>query len=112
MKKMYESTGRWSDTFEQFNVNTSDILTHLIKEAAKCDRFSSDLFIDWNHVDDDLKNRCLESKQYLIGFRDMGVDHKSFIEARGIDSEVYRAVYQLDIEVSFPDIKMTLYKIR
>ena len=117
MEKIYQATGSWVTSYENenegiFDVNYSSILTHLIKEAAKCESYASDLFVDWKSIDKSLRNKELKSNYYLFGFRNMGVDHRSYVEVRGIDSEEYRSVYHLDVEVNFPDIKMTLYKIK
>ena len=44
-------SGFWSDSWHKWDINYSSILTLLIKEAAKCKRYSSDLFIDWRSID-------------------------------------------------------------
>lgn len=112
MRKLILSTnGTWSECFNRFSINTSDILTILIKEAAKCNRFSSDLFIDWLILNNNLSNNQYAGQTLLFGFRENGVDHNAFVECRikSHDLQEYRDIYRLEIKVNFPDITMELY---
>ena len=62
------------------------ILDVLIKEAANCESYASDLFISWEYIMMDIRKASeLSYKQgftYYFGFRNLGVDHESFIQAR------------------------------
>ena len=97
---------------EQFAINYSEILTCLIKEAARCRRCSGDLFFEWRDIDLSLQNKNLSSNKYLFGFRETGIDNTYFVKKEGIESEKYNSVYQLDINVYYPELKMALYKLR
>lgn len=84
-------------------INYSDILTKLIQEAGRwCRRYASDLFIDWEVIDRHIKERTIRSGSYLFGFREDGVDDKTYILHRyNADEprETYRAIWRLDIVV-------------
>ena len=101
-----------------YDVNYSGILSRLIQEAGRfCESFASDLFIDWQAV-----LRFIEraeegdSKSYLFGFRQSGVDHDAFIfsyyeEAKAYASYRYRSMWRLDIECVADSIEMTLGRV-
>lgn len=81
------------------NINMSSIYSLLIKEAAKCDHYASDVVIDIESVEEQLKN-AQTSWDYFFGFRDMGVDGPSFVKIRlekaaSMDETPYRALYRL-----------------
>lgn len=84
-------------------INYSDILTKLIQEAGHwCRRYASDLFIDWEVIDRQIKDRTIQSGSYLFGFREDGVDDKTYILHRynaNEPRETYRAIWRLDIVV-------------
>ena len=97
------------------NTNWSSIATILIKEAAKCDSYSSDIFYDLKAIEETVKNG--NSETFLLGFRDMGVDSKAFVEVR-LDSKekvssYYRKLMKLDIvaDETYKSIKMDLYEM-
>lgn len=77
------------------NINMSSIWTELIKEAAKCDSYSSDVLIDIDAVREKLASGKPEDFTYYFGFRDNGVDHEAFIRNRG--SEGYRRILSLSV---------------
>lgn len=87
-------------------INYSDILTRLIKEAAECKSYSSDLWITWKYnVDQPLDDEELESKTVWFGFRELGVDHGEYIkhkvnepESYGDYNKEYYSIWRLDIE--------------
>lgn len=103
-------------TGKRWNVNLSSILTFLIKEAAKCASFSSDLFIIWQGVEESLNIESYGKQQFFFGFREMGVDHLAFIDCK-YNPEItwinpdYRVIYMLEGTQSDDDITFTLYKI-
>lgn len=77
------------------DINMSSIWTELIKEAAKCDSYSSDVLIDIDAVREKLASGKPEDFTYYFGFRDNGVDHEAFIRRRGSDE--YRRILALSI---------------
>lgn len=80
-------------------INYSSILTKLIQEAGRwCEAFASDLFVDWNNIEEKLKKGEDINATYLFGFRQSGVDHKDWVEAKGINNSEYRSVWVLRID--------------
>ena len=78
------------------NINLSDLFSLLIREAGRlCDNYASDMFYDMKALFDDLHgetSKLFEDENYLnvVGIRDSGVDHESFILSRsGSDSFTY-----------------------
>lgn len=100
-----------------FNLNRSNILSTLIKEAALCERFASDLFIDWMKFERRLKEVKEACKfQILFGFRKTGVDDTNEVLLRANTEynigETYRAVYKLCVDVNdFDDYEETTAEI-
>ena len=92
-------------------VNYSDILSFLIRQAGKiCERFASDLFIDWESVEKFLHSEKNGYKRFVFGFREYGVDHDSFVESKinnpsmyGSIEANYDALYTLDVFIDFTD---------
>lgn len=86
-------------------INYSSILTKLIQECGRlCERYASDLFIDWRSIEDRLKDGTMETSTYLFGIREHGVDHTAFVLARYNDNGwyaryEYRKIYRLDVVV-------------
>jgi hypothetical protein len=103
-------------------VNYSSILTKLIQETGRlCDRFASDLFINWKSVEkwiEELKEREPKKEIFAFGLRDSGVDHKEFCEVRLTNASVYgssefgiyRAIYVLEMQFDGSGLTMTLGK--
>ena len=82
----------------RLDANMSSIFTALIKEAGtKCKRFASDILIDYDSFNRKAPEALLneDTISFWYGFREDGVDHKAFIDARGIDSPEYLSVYFL-----------------
>lgn len=77
------------------DINLSSIWTELIKEAAKCDSYSSDVLIDIDAVREKLASGKPEDFTYYFGFRDNGVDHETFIRNRKSDG--YRRILSLSV---------------
>lgn len=95
-----KADGTWG--YSEWGVNYSSILTTLIKESAKCEYYSSDLFITWEYsVMENLRNMIGGEKKYcFFGFRDYGVDGNTFCNARleNNDNE-YFSIYAITMEV-------------
>lgn len=76
------ATGQWAKEFcgseMKWNINCSDILTQLIKDAGRfCDRYASDLFIIWQDViADKLYQDNWESHTITFAFYDSGVEYE------------------------------------
>lgn len=89
-------------------VNTSDILTYLIRQVGKhTKKYASDLFITWRSVEDFLEalpmafRRSADKagvKEFWFGLRDMGVDHQDFVEIN--PESYYIKLYVLRIEIT------------
>lgn len=95
---------------DEYSWNNSTILTELIHAAGRwCERYASDLFIDWEIVEKDIASgyeNPSESHCYLFGFRKDGVDNAAYIFARAKDIKIqyvseldryYRAMYKLTV---------------
>lgn len=117
-KELYHETGSWGYDFvtgeEKWVINTSSILSFLIKEAGKyCERFASDLFISWQAVEKALTDENYTGGRYVFAIRDCGVDGNLFAEARLESPDMYgkypyKAFYILDAEIKGKDIRMSL----
>jgi len=61
--------------------NLSDFYTKLIKDAARCNRYSSDIVFDINEINEKLKTyrNGREFEPVWIGFRRHGVDGTSYV---------------------------------
>jgi hypothetical protein len=116
-KLITKETGRWNK--EKWSINYSDILSTLIKEAAKCEKYASDLFIDWLSLNKRLEDREYTGENMLFGFRDMGVDHTDFVKVHLTNGDEldknYNSIYELVIktwvdEYDWESISFELYK--
>lgn len=102
-----------------YSINHSGILTRLIQEAGRfCERFASDLFLDWKSVEKWIENAERgDSTVYLFGFRRDGVDGNSFIMSRyngggyAYPEKEYRSMWRLDIETNGDKIEMNLGRV-
>ena len=68
----------------KLEVNMSSTYTQLIKEAGRCNRFSSDVIYDIQAMEEAWKSFDPEAEMpfFVCGFRKDGVDGKSFVESR------------------------------
>lgn len=112
------ATGYINSYSGSFDINDSSILTELIHEAGRyCEQFASDLFLDWQNVVSFIADaEPGDSKTYLFGFRQQGVDHDSFIFSRfnqyGYHAKhEYRSLWRLDIAVSCDELTMKLGRV-
>lgn len=91
----------------KLEVNMSNTYTQLIKEAARCNRYSSDIIYDIQAMEDAWKSFDPEAEMpfFICGFRKDGVDGKCFVESRcndkahlcyGIDGN-YFAMYFVEV---------------
>lgn len=87
------------------NINTSGMFTRLIKDAARCNRYSSDVYYSLVEIDDALCSYDPENpiEPIWVAFRKDGVDHTSFVLSR-IDDDKYKiyreyfALYSVVVE--------------
>lgn len=82
--------------------NYSSILSKLIVEAGThCQSYASDLFISWESLMDKIHGITENTRfEEWFGFRDMGVDHKAFMNSRALEtySSIYRLTVDIDVE--------------
>ena len=93
---IYELDGK-----NRVSINMSSIYTALIKEAAKCDNYASDVLYDIKHVEEELYENMKETSMVFFGFRDMGVDHNDYIKWHIEDDdlkETYRTICVIEIK--------------
>lgn len=99
--------------YEFGQLNFSSVYTKLIKEAAGCECYASDLLIDLNTVVNVQNGLTDESsvldKLFVFGFRDMGVDHDAFVRSRLEDNYHYRSIYLMQIRKSKHTGRYNLY---
>lgn len=91
----------------QKDMNLSSIFTELIKQAAVCEAYSSDICYEIHEImsamDGKIDPACI-FKTYMFGFREFGVDHDNFIKCRLEGSpncdprKIYRRIYLLRFE--------------
>lgn len=95
------------------NVNISDFFSTLIKDAARCNGYQSDVYFTMREIDKRLKDyRPLdEFEPIFIGFRKMGVDGNGYVLSRINDTNVsmritlsreYFALYSIALEEDIP----------
>lgn len=92
--------------------NPSEFYTKLIRDAARCNRFSSDVVFSIDEIREAFREykSGKEFEPIWIGFRRHGVDHADFImskiacSSKGIDvlEDEYFALYSIDVESDDP----------
>ncbi len=76
-------------------VNTADMFTILIKEAARCNDYSSDVFYDLQRIATSFKEFVNVFTPVWIGFRRHGVDGTEFVLSRIKEyKDVYDCIYK------------------
>lgn len=88
------------------NVNLSSEFSELIKQAARCNRYSSDILYDIGSVKDAMKTWTGEKTLFVFGFRRDGVDGNSFVLSR-VNNEcrdIYD-IYKLYFAIYFMEVK-------
>ena len=74
-------------------LNWSSIQTRLIREAVVCSHWASDIIITINSIQTALAEGNFTEKEFLIGFRELGVDGTSYVNARLESPEMYGNPY-------------------
>lgn len=96
-------------------LNWSSIKTKLIQLSGRfCDSFASDIVIDINSIQKKMdKNELKDGDFFLFGFREMGVDHNSFIECKNVNElkSEYREIWKMDVAID-DGIKFELYRVK
>lgn len=107
------ASGRRSYGTGLYCINDSAILTRLIQEAGRyCERFASDLFIDWTGVQNGIRDMTDGADvTYLFGFRQDGVDGATYVTAFDGDRARYRSLWRLDVVTTGEKIEMTLGRV-
>ena len=88
------------------NVNLSSEFTELIKQAARCNRYSSDILYDIGSVNDAMETWTGEKTLFVFGFRRDGVDGNSFVLSR-VNNEcknIYN-IHNLYFAIYFMEVK-------
>lgn len=94
------------------SVNLSDAFSKLIKDAARCNGYNSDVYYDLRTIDTAMKefDPHKEFTPIWIGFRKLGVDGTSYILCKadneafyGSLSANYFALYSLTVENDHDD---------
>lgn len=108
-----QSWRHWDEMLQKdfeghFSFNPSGMYTRLIKDAARCNRFSSDVLFDINTINDRIKEYTGEEEfePIWIGFRKDGVDGTNYVLTRINDefgyhsalSQHYFALYSVTVE--------------
>ena len=73
------------------DINVSDIFCPLIKDAARCNEYGSDVFYDMKLIDASLRNYDPEEgmEPIWVGFRRCGVDSTSYVLCRAESKSIY-----------------------
>lgn len=81
------------------SVNLSSFFTKLIKDAARCNSYSSDVFYDMQKIDTAMREYRPRQDfiPIFVGFRRHGVDGNSFILSR-LENDMRGNVYALSHE--------------
>lgn len=67
---------------KKLSCNMSGIYSELIKQAARCNRYNSDVIYDIQSIDKAMETWTGEKTLFAIGFRRDGVDGNSYIKSR------------------------------
>lgn len=86
----------WNDK-THVSINMSSIYTALIKEAAKCNRWSSDILVEIKNISNAIKDISKEEHIIIFGFREDGVDGEEYVKLRN-PKETYRNICVIEIK--------------
>lgn len=117
-----KASGELSVKNNKYDINLSDIETELIKAAASCRRYASDLFIDWYAIRDEIikKEDGPKVVYYAEGFREFGIDGNNYIYSnlctykhnhKKLDKH-YNMIYAIKIEKTEDDVIVTVFDIK
>ena len=76
--------------------NQSDLFSRLIKDAARCNGYNSDIYYDLRYIDDRMKDfdPSEDFDPIWVGFRKLGVDCTDFVLCRSRDEQTYGSLSQ------------------
>ena len=80
-------------------LNYSSIFSELIHAAIVCEYYASDVFIDLQTIEKAINEA--ENIVYFLGYRDSGVDGRTFVKSRLSENKYYEYIrlYRLEISV-------------
>lgn len=113
-----ETSAQLLDYSHRIEANLSGEFSELIRQAARCNRYGSDLIYDINNINDAMETWTGEKTLFIFGFRRDGVDGNSFvlsrvnIECKNISDihKLYFAIYFMEV-VEYMEYNMDFYKI-
>ena len=90
----------------KLEINMSSEYSQLIKEAARCNRYNSDIIYDIESIRDAFENFNAETDLpfFVIGFRRDGVDGNTFVLSRMEDRQPYD-LYKEYFAIYFVEVK-------
>lgn len=96
--------GSWTE--KRMETNLSSEFSELIRQAARCNRYGSDLIYDINNVNDAMETWTGEKTLFVFGFRRDGVDGNSFVLSRVNNEckEIYN-IHNLYFAIYFVEVK-------
>lgn len=118
--KKYIASGNWNSDEQQWYINTSSISSKLIQLAGRqCEMYASDIIYSINTMEANMRKltpAIPSSISEYFGFREMGVDHETFIAARLSSPEIYsstpyKSIWRLDMKSDNHTIKLELYEV-
>lgn len=92
-------------------LNYSSIFSELIHAAIVCEYFASDVFIDLQTIEKAINEA--ENIVFYLGYRDSGVDGKTYVKSRLSGNRYYEYIrlYRLEISSDGEDITVELKRV-
>lgn len=88
------------------DVNLSSEFTELIRQAARCNRYSSDIVYDIGNVNDAMEVWTGGKTLFVFGFRRDGVDGNSFVLSRvNNECKEIHNIHNLYFSIFFMEVK-------
>ena len=79
-------------------LNYSSIFSELIHSASVCEYYASDVFIDLQTIEKAINEA--ENIVFYLGYRDSGVDGKTFVKSRLSENRYYEYIRLYRLEIS------------
>lgn len=92
-------------------LNYTSIFSELIHAAIVCEYYASDVFIDLQSIEKAIKEA--ENRVFYLGYRDYGVDGRTFVKSRLSENRYYEYIrlYRLEISSDGEDIIVELKRV-
>lgn len=92
-------------------LNYSSIFSELIHAAIVCEYYASDVFIDLQTIEKAINEA--ENIVFYLGYRDSGVDGKTYVKSRLSENRYYEYIrlYRLEISVRGEYITVELKRV-